>query len=90
MRGIKNMDGLRKKSREGVEAMSVIDILKPHNLEAFQEINKMIDFGIKRIAVPRATGSGKTYLMGALTEKYNGDKKLVLEPTKPLLNSIKL
>lgn len=69
--------------------MSVIDILKPHNLEPFQEINKMIESGIKKIAAPRATGSGKTYLMGALAEKYNDDKKLVLEPTRPLLDSIK-
>ena len=68
--------------------MSVIDILKPHNQEAFQEINKMIESGIKKIAAPRATGSGKTYLMSALAEQYNNDKKLVLEPTRPLLNSI--
>ena len=64
-----------------------VDLLK-HNQEAFQEINKMIESGIKKIAVPRATGSGKTYLMGALAEKYNDDIKLVLEPTRPLLNSI--
>ena len=69
--------------------MSVIDILKPHNQEAFQEINKMIASGIKKIAAPRATGSGKTYLMGALAEQYNDDKKLVLEPTRPLLNDMK-
>lgn len=49
--------------------MSVIDVLKPHNLEAFKEINEMIKSGIKKIAVPRATGSGKTYLMGALAER---------------------
>lgn len=65
-----------------------VDLLK-HNQEAFQEINKMIESGIKKIAVPRATGSGKTYLIGALAEKYNDDKKLVLEPTRPLLDSIK-
>lgn len=64
-----------------------VDLLK-HNQEAFQEINKMIESGIKKIAAPRATGSGKTYLMGALAEQYNNDKKLVLEPTRPLLNSI--
>ena len=69
--------------------MSVIDVLRPHNQEAFQEISKMIESGIRRIAAPRATGSGKTYLMGALAEKYNNDKKLVLEPTRPLLKSIK-
>ena len=69
--------------------MSVIDILKPHNLEAFEEINKMLESGKKKIAVPRATGSGKTFLMGALAEKYSSDKKIVLEPTKPLLDSIK-
>jgi len=69
--------------------MSVIEILNPHNLEAYQEINKLLDSGIKKIAIPRATGSGKTYIMGALAEKYNSDKKLVLEPTRPLLNSIK-
>ncbi len=66
----------------------MVDLLK-HNLEAFQEINKMIDSGIKKIAVPRATGSRKTYLMGALAEKYNDVPKLVLELTRPLLNSIK-
>lgn len=65
-----------------------VDLLK-HNQEAFQEINKMIESEIKKIAAPRATGSGKTYLMGALAEKYNDDKKLVLEPTRPLLDSIK-
>ena len=80
------MDGLRKKRGE---VMSVIDILKPHNLEAFEEINKMLESGKKKIAVPRATGSGKTFLMGALAEKYSSDKKIVLEPTKPLLDSIK-
>ena len=64
-----------------------VDLLK-HNQEAFQEINKMIESGINKIAIPRATGSGKTYLMGALAEKYNSDKKLVLEPTRLLLNSI--
>ena len=68
--------------------MSVIDVLRPHNQEAFQEINKMIESGIKKVVAPRATGSGKTYLMGALAEKYNDDPKLVLEPTKPLLSSI--
>lgn len=68
--------------------MSVIDVLRPHNQEAFQEINKMIESGIKKVVAPRATGSGKTYLMGALAEKYNDNKKLVLEPTRPLLNSI--
>lgn len=69
--------------------MSVIDVLKSHNLEAFKEINEMIESGIKKIAVPRATGSGKTYLMGALAEKYNNDLKLVLEPSNPLLGEIK-
>ena len=69
--------------------MGVIDVLKPHNLKAFQEIDKLINSGIKKIAVPRATGSGKTYLMGALAEKYNDNKKLVLEPTRPLLDGVK-
>lgn len=65
-----------------------VDLLK-HNQEAFHEINKMIESGIKKIVAPRATGSGKTYLMGALAEQYNSDKKLVLEPTIPLVESIK-
>ena len=65
-----------------------VDLL-PHNQEAMQEINEMLEKGIKRIAAPRATGSGKTYLMGALAEQYNNEKKLVLEPTRPLLDSIK-
>lgn len=69
--------------------MGVIDILNPHNLEAFQEVNKKLESGIKKIAVPRATGSGKTYIMGALAEQFNNDRKLVLEPTRPLLNSIR-
>lgn len=69
--------------------MSVINILKPHNIEAFQEINRMIESGITKIAAPRATGSGKTYLMGALAEKYNDENKIVLEPTKTLRDSIK-
>ena len=69
--------------------MSVIEILNPHNLEAYQEINKLLESGIKKIAIPRATGSGKTYIIGALAEKYNNEKKLVLEPTRPLLNNIK-
>lgn len=69
--------------------MGVIDVLRPHNQEAMQEINIMLEKGIKKIAAPRATGSGKTYLMGALAEKYNDEKKLVLEPTRPLLDSIK-
>lgn len=69
--------------------MGVVEVLKPHNLEAYQEINVLLGSGIKKIAIPRATGSGKTYIMGALAEQFNDDKKLVLEPTRPLLNSIK-
>lgn len=69
--------------------MGVVEVLKPHNLEAYQEINGLLGSGIKKIAIPRATGSGKTYIMGALAEQFNDDKKLVLEPTRPLLNSIK-
>lgn len=69
--------------------MGVVEILKPHNLEAYQEIDSLLESGIKKIAIPRATGSGKTYIMGALAEQYNDDKKLVLEPTRPLLKSIK-
>lgn len=76
-----------RKLNELEDGFMGVDLLK-HNQEAFQEINKMIESGIKKIAVPRATGSGKTYLIGALAEKYNDDKKLVLEPTRPLLNSI--
>ena len=63
--------------------------LYEHNLEAFSEIKEMIESGTKKIAVPRATGSGKTFLIGALAEQYNDEKKLVLEPTRPLLDSIK-
>lgn len=69
--------------------MGVIEILKPHNLEAYQEINSLLESGVKKIAIPRATGSGKTYVVGALAEQFNDEKKLVLEPTRPLLNSIK-
>lgn len=69
--------------------MGVVEILKPHNLEAYQEINGLLGSGVKKIAIPRATGSGKTYIMGALAEQFNDGKKLVLEPTRPLLNSVK-
>lgn len=44
-----------------------VDLLE-HNQEAFQEINKMLESGIKKIAAPRATGSGKTYLIGVLAD----------------------
>lgn len=63
--------------------------LRQHNVETFQDINRLIESGIKKIAVPRATGSGKSYLMGALAEKYNDEPKLVLEPSNPLLGAIK-
>lgn len=69
--------------------MGVVEVLKPHNLEAYQEINSLLESGVKKIAIPRATGSGKTYVVGALAEQFNDEKKLVLEPTRPLLNSIK-
>lgn len=69
--------------------MGVIEILKPHNLEAYQEINGLLGSGVKKIAIPGATGSGKTYIIGALAEQFNDEKKLVLEPTRPLLKSIK-
>lgn len=68
--------------------MGVVEVLKPHNLEAYQEINGLLKSGVKKIAIPRATGSGKTYVVGALAEQFNDEKKLVLEPTRPLLNSI--
>lgn len=80
-------DYRNKKMNKLEDGFMGVDLLK-HNQEAFQEINKMIESGIKKIVAPRATGSGKTYLMGALAEQYNNGKKLVLEPTRPLLNSI--
>lgn len=63
--------------------------LHEHNRAAYEKIKDAMKNGIKKIAIPRATGSGKTYLIGALAEQYNDDKKLVLEPTRPLLDSIK-
>ena len=69
--------------------MKVLDDMNPHNKEAFQEITKMLEKGVSKLVASRATGSGKTYLMAALAEQYNDDKKLVLEPSNPLLDSIK-
>lgn len=69
--------------------MKVLDDLNPHNKEAFQEITKMLEKGVSKLVASRATGSGKTYLMAALAEQYNDAKKLVLEPSNPLLDSIK-
>lgn len=69
--------------------MKVLDDMNPHNKEAFQEITKMLEKGVSKLVASRATGSGKTYLMAALAEQYNDVKKLVLEPSNPLLDSIK-
>ncbi len=68
--------------------MSKVDLL-PHNQETFNEICEKIESGITKLAIPHATGSGKTYLMGALAEQYNDDKKLVLEPRRQLRDDIK-
>lgn len=69
--------------------MKALDDMNPHNKEAFQEITKMLEKGVSKLVASRATGSGKTYLMAALAEQYNDAKKLVLEPSNPLLDSIK-
>lgn len=67
--------------------MSRVELL-PHNQETFHEICEKIESGIRKLAIPHATGSGKTYLMGALAEKYNDDKKIVLEPRTQLRDDI--
>ena len=50
------MDGerdYRNKKRNKLEDgfMSVIEILNPHNLEAYQEINKLLESGLKNITM---------------------------------------
>ncbi len=65
-----------------------VDLLK-HNQEAYENICRMYDEGIQRVAVVQPTGSGKSLLMAKLVEDNPDSRFFVLSTSHKINNQFK-
>lgn len=61
--------------------------LKPHNRYTYREIDALLQEN-DRVAVPNATGTGKSYLILQILFKYRNIEKLVLAPTNEINDNL--
>lgn len=53
-----------------------------HNRDAFGKIEEALADGKKKFAISHATGTGKSYIIAKLSEKFSQEKKLILLPSR--------
>lgn len=59
-----------------------------HNRDAFGKIEEALADGKKKFAISHATGTGKSYIIAKLSEKFNQEKKLILLPSRYIKEQI--
>lgn len=62
--------------------------LKPHNRYTYKEVKAILETD-NRVAVPNATGTGKSFIILQLLFDYRERKSIILAPTNEILNRIK-
>ncbi|MCI8427925.1 MAG: DEAD/DEAH box helicase family protein [Lachnospira sp.] len=66
----------------------MVDLLQ-HNKIAYEKIVEALENGTKKLAISHATGTGKSYLISKLFEKYEIDNKLLLVPSTYIKEQMK-
>ena len=62
--------------------------LKPHNRYTYKEVKAILEVS-NRVAVPNATGTGKSFIILQLLFDYREKKSIILAPTNEILMRIK-
>lgn len=65
----------------------VVDLFE-HNRDAFGKIEEALADGKKKFAISHATGTGKSYIIAKLSEKFSQEKKLILLPSRYIKEQI--
>lgn len=63
--------------------------LKPHNRYTYKEVKAILE-SKNRVAVPNATGTGKSFIILQLLFDYREKEALILAPTNEILDRLKL
>lgn len=66
----------------------MVDLLE-HNKIAYEKIVEALENGTKKLAISHATGTGKSYLIAKLFEKYEIYNKLLLVPSTYIKEQMK-
>ena len=74
-----------EKSKVGI----LLPDLKPHNRYTYKEVKAILENN-NRVAVPNATGTGKSFIILQLLFDYREKKSIVLAPTNEILDRLKL
>ena len=59
--------------------------LKPHNRYTYKEVKAILENN-NRVAVPNATGTGKSFIILQLLFDYRDKKSIVLAPTNEIFD----
>lgn len=62
--------------------------LKPHNRYTYKEVKAILESD-NRVAVPNATGTGKSFIILQLLFTYRDKKAIILAPTNEILDRLK-
>ena len=79
------INNYREKNNVGI----LLPDLKPHNRYTYKEVKAILENN-NRVAVPNATGTGKSFIILQLLFDYREKKSIVLAPTNEILDRLKI
>lgn len=79
------INNYREKNNVGI----LLPDLKPHNRYTYKEVKTILENN-NRVAVPNATGTGKSFIILQLLFDYRYKKSMVLAPTNEILDRLKI
>ena len=79
------INNYREKNNVGI----LLPDLKPHNRYTYKEVKAILENN-NRVAVPNATGTGKSFIILQLLFDYRYKKSMVLAPTNEILDRLKI
>lgn len=60
-----------------------------HNKQTYKKVCRLLNKGIKSIAVVQATGTGKSFLIAKLLQDFSGHRRLVMAPSIYVIEQLK-
>ena len=73
---------------DNIDEVILLPDLRPHNRYTYKEIKAVFEKN-NRVAVPNATGTGKSYIILQLLFDYIKEDKIILAPTNEILDRLK-
>ncbi|MCI9304547.1 Helicase associated domain protein [Clostridium sp.] len=78
------INNYKEKSSDGI----LLPDLRPHNRYTYKEVKAVLE-NKNRVAVPNATGTGKSFIILQILFDYRYKKSIVLAPTNEILDGLK-